>query len=131
MKHITSSYLYKDLLQYKGIRKPELLDILLLALALQIGSEVNYNELSRLIGVDRGTIEEYISLLEKTFVVFRLWPLSRNQRTEISKSRKIYFYDNGIRNAITGNFQPIEFRQDIGYLMGKFHHFRTYQKIRP
>ena len=116
LKQIAGSYLYKDILQYAGIRKPEILDKLLLALALQLGSEVNYNELSRTIGVDRATIEQYISLLEKAFVVFRVQPLSRNVRTEINTSRKIYFYDNGIRNTIIGNFKSLEFRQDTGAL---------------
>ncbi|WP_395051885.1 ATP-binding protein [Flavobacterium sp.] len=120
LKQISGSYLYKDLLQYQGIRKPEVLDKLLLALALQMGSEVNYNELSRTIGVDRATIENYISLLEKAFVVFRVAPLSRNNRNEINTSRKIYFYDNGIRNAIIGNFKSLEFRQDVGALWENF-----------
>jgi predicted AAA+ superfamily ATPase len=120
LKQISGSYLYKDILQYQGIRKPEVLDKLLLALALQLGSEVNYNELSRTIGVDRATVEQYISLLEKAFVVFRLSPLSRNVRNEMNTSRKIYFYDNGIRNAIIGNFKSIEFRQDIGALWENF-----------
>lgn len=120
LKQISGSYLYKDLLQYQGIRKPEVLDKLLLALALQMGSEVNYNELSRTIGVDRATIEQYISLLEKAFVVFRLAPLSRNIRNEMNTSRKIYFYDNGIRNAIIGNFKSLEFRQDVGALWENF-----------
>ena len=116
LKELAGSYLYKDLLQYKGIRKPEVLDKLLLALALQLGSEVNYNELSRTVGVDRATVEQYISLLEKAFVVFRVQPLARNIRNEINTSRKIYFYDNGIRNAIIGNFKPLEVRQDVGAL---------------
>jgi predicted AAA+ superfamily ATPase len=116
LKQIAGSYLYKDLLQYQGIRKPEVLDKLLLALALQIGSEVNFNELSRTVGVDRATVEQYISLLEKAFVIFRLHPLARNVRNEINTSRKIYFYDNGIRNTIIGNFKSLEFRQDAGAL---------------
>jgi uncharacterized protein len=120
VKQLAGSYLYKDLLQYQGIRKPEVLDKLLLALALQMGSEVNYNELSRTVGVDRATVEQYISLLEKAFVVFRLNPLSRNVRNEMNTSRKIYFYDNGIRNAIVGNFKSLEFRQDVGALWENF-----------
>lgn len=146
LKELTKSYLYKDLLQHKGIRKPELLDKILLALALQVGQEVNYNELASLVRADRSTVEEYISLLEKTFVVFRLLPLSRNVRNEISSSRKIYFYDNGIRNVIIGDFKPIEFRQDIGALwenfmvserikklkysgwLGRYYFWRTYQQ---
>jgi len=120
LKQIAGSYLYKDLLQYQGIRKPEVLDKLLLALALQMGSEVNYNELSRTIGIDRATVEQYISLLEKAYVVFRIAPLARNVRNEINTSRKIYFYDNGIRNAIIGNFKSLEFRTDVGALWENF-----------
>ncbi len=120
LKQISGSYLYKDLLQYQGIRKPEVLDKLLLALALQMGSEVNYNELSKTIGIDRATAEQYISLLEKAYVVFRVPPLSRNVRNEINTSRKIYFYDNGIRNAVIGNFKSLEFRQDVGELWENF-----------
>ena len=89
LKQIAGSYLYKDLLQYQGIRKPEVLDKLLLALALHMGSEVNYNELSRTVGVDRATVEQYISLLEKAYVVFRVAPLARNVRNEMNTSRKI------------------------------------------
>lgn len=120
LKELTGSYLYKDLLQYQGIRKPEVLDKLLLALALQLGSEVNYNELSRTLGVDRATVEQYISLLEKAFVIFRVAPLSRNVRTEINSSRKIYFYDNGVRNTIIGNFKDVALRTDIGALWENF-----------
>jgi predicted AAA+ superfamily ATPase len=120
LNQIAGSYLYKDLLQYQGIRKPEVLDKLLLALALQLGSEVNFNELSRTVGVDRGTVEQYIALLEKAFVVFRVNPLARNVRNEINTTRKIYFYDTGIRNAIIGNFKPLELRQDVGALWENF-----------
>ncbi|HMQ08631.1 MAG TPA: ATP-binding protein [Saprospiraceae bacterium] len=120
LKEIAGSYLYKDILQYKGIRKPEVLDHLLLALALQLGAEVNYNELSKTVGLDRATVEQYISLLEKAFVIFRVSPLSRNVRNEINTSRKIYFYDNGIRNSIIGNFKSLEFRQDVGALWENF-----------
>ena len=120
LRQLASSYLYKDILQFQGIRKPEFLDKLLLALALQMGNEVNYNELSKTVGVDRATVEQYISLLEKAFIVFRLSPLSRNIRSEMNTSRKIYFYDNGIRNTIIGNFQSLEFRQDVGALWENF-----------
>jgi len=113
---LSGSYLYKDLLQYKSIRKSDVLDKLLLALALQVGSEVNYNELAQTVGADRATIEQYITLLEKVFVIFRLNPLARNVRNEINTSRKIYFYDNGIRNAIIRNFKPVTLRQDVGAL---------------
>lgn len=120
LKELAGSYLYKDVLQYQSIRKPEVLDKLLLALALQLGSEVNYHELSRLVGIDRATVENYISLLEKAFIVFRLNPLARNVRNEINTSRKVYFYDNGIRNTIIGNFKALALRQDVGALWENF-----------
>ena len=120
LKELSSSYLYKDLLTFGGIRRPELLDKLLVALALQVGSEVSYNELSRLLQIDRATVESYIGLLEKAFIVFRLQPFSRNLRSEISSSRKIYFYDNGIRNAILADFKPLDLRGDVGALWENF-----------
>lgn len=120
LREISGSYLYKDLLMYQGIKKPEILDKLLRALALQIGNEVSYNELSRLIQVDKNTVQVYIDLLEKAFVIFRLQPLSRNLRNEISTSRKIYFYDTGIRNALISNFNPLVIRSDIGPLWENF-----------
>ncbi len=120
LKSLSSSYLYKDVLQYQEIRKPELLEKLLTALALQIGSEVSYNELANLLGVSKQTVANYIQLLEKSFVIFRLSPFSRNLRNELTKLRKIYFYDTGIRNAIINNFNPMEMRQDIGQLWENF-----------
>lgn len=120
IRQLSNSNLYKDLLNYKGIRNPELLEKLLKALALQLGSEVNYNELSQLLQVDRGTIESYIRLLEQSFVIFRLPAFSRNQRNEIKNSRKIYFYDNGIRNALISNFNTLSLRQDVGALWENF-----------
>lgn len=120
LRQITGSYLYKDLLNFQGIRKPDMLSKLLTALALQVGSEVSYNELSNTLRIDRATIEQYIGLLEQAFVVFRLPPFSRNLRNEISSSRKIYFYDNGIRNAIIGNFSPLALRNDKGVLWENF-----------
>ena len=113
---LTNNYLYKDLFAYKGIKKPELIQKLVRALALQLGSEVSYNELSNLLGVDRGTIETYINLLEKCFVIFRLDSFSRNLRNEIKKGKKVYFYDNGVRNAVLSNFAPLELRNDVGAL---------------
>lgn len=117
---ITSSYLYKDILMMGEIRKPELLDKLLQMLALQLGSEVSVNELSGSIGVSRETITKYIDLLEKSFVLFSLHSFSRNQRNELKKSRKIYFYDLGIRNSIIKNFNPLELRNDVGALWENF-----------
>lgn len=113
---IANNYLYKDLLSYNGIRKPEVLGRLLQALAMQIGEQVSYNELSRLLSIDRATVESYIDLLEKCFVIFTLPSYSGNLRTELRHNRKIYFYDNGIRNAIISNFAPINLRMDAGAL---------------
>lgn len=120
LRLLAGSYLYKDLLSFNGIRKPELPEKLLRALALQLGNEVSYNELANLLQVDKKTISIYIDLLEKAFVVFRLAPFSRNLRNEISSTRKIYFYDNGIRNALIGNFSPLSMRQDAGSLWENF-----------
>jgi len=117
---LSGSYLYQDVLQYGNIRKPELLEKLLTALALQLGAEVSYNELAQLLQVDRQTVEQYISLLEKAFIIFRLKPLSRNLRNEIGSSRKVYFYDNGIRNAILADFKQPSLRNDIGALWENF-----------
>jgi hypothetical protein len=117
---ISDSYLYKDLLILEQIKKPLLLEKILKALAFQIGSEVNYHELSQLIGADRGTIEKYIDLLEKTFVIFRLPAFNRNVRNELKKGKKIYFVDCGIRNAIINNFTPLQNRNDAGALWENF-----------
>ncbi|MEA3461604.1 MAG: ATP-binding protein [Bacteroidota bacterium] len=103
-------------LSFGTIKKPSLLDKLLKALALQIGSEVSYHELAQITGADKETVERYIDLLEKAFIIFRLNSLSRNLRNEIKKGKKIYFCDNGIRNAVIGNFQPFEMRTDKGAL---------------
>jgi len=113
---LTNNYLYKDLFSYKGLKKPDALQKLVRALALQLGSEVSYNELSNLLGVDKETVENYINLLEKCFVVFRLDSFSRNLRNEIKKGKKVYFYDNGIRNAVLSNFAPASLRNDMGAL---------------
>ncbi len=117
---LSGSYLYKDVFEFTGVRKPEILSQLLQALAYQIGAEVSYNELARMLGVDKNTISNYIDLLEKSFVVFRLMPLSRNLRNEITRNRKIYFFDNGIRNAVIEDFTPFDQRQDAGALWENF-----------
>ena len=116
LKLIADSYLYKDLFALDKLNKPQLLEKIVKALALQVGSEVNYNELSRLVGADVKTIEKYITLLEQAFVLFTLPALSRNVRNEIKKGRKIYFYDNGIINAVTNNFKMLRNRKDVGSL---------------
>ncbi|MFA6715921.1 MAG: ATP-binding protein [Victivallales bacterium] len=113
---LAGSYLYKDLLMLENIKKPQLLDKLIRAVALQIGSEVSTSELAKLTGADNKTVDKYIDLLEKSYVVFTLSAFSRNARKEIRKSRKIFFYDLGIRNAVLGNFVPVTSRTDIGGL---------------
>lgn len=120
LSFLSNSYLYKDILAFQQVKKPAILEKLLVALALQIGSEVKYNEIAQLIGSDPATIERYIDLLEKSYVVFRLQSLSRNMRNEIKKGRKIYFYDTGIRNSLIKNFNPISMRQDTGSLWENF-----------
>lgn len=120
LMNLTGSYLYKDILEMDGIRKPSVIEKLLVALALQIGGEVSYNELAQTVGTDSKTVEKYIDLLEKCFVVFRLKAFSRNLRNELRKSKKIYFYDNGVRNAILQNFAPLALRNDVGALWENF-----------
>jgi predicted AAA+ superfamily ATPase len=116
LKLLSDSFLYRDLLMLESIKKPEKLVKLLQALAYQIGQEVSYNEIGNLIGLDSKTVEAYVQLLEKSFVVFRLPSFSRNLRNELKASKKIYFYDNGIRNALISSFQLLEGRQDMGAL---------------
>lgn len=120
LTNLTGSYLYKDLLELEDIRRPALLEKLLVALALQMGSEVSYNELAQTVGMDSKTVEKYIDLLEKCFIVFRLQAFSRNLRNELKKSRKIFFYDNGVRNAVVQNFAPLALRADTGALWENF-----------
>ena len=120
LMNIAGSYLYKDLLALEDIRRPALLEKLLVALALQVGSEVSYNEIAQTVGSDSKTVEKYIDLLEKCYIVFRLGAFSRNLRTELKKSKKIYFYDNGIRNAVIQNFAPLSMRNDVGALWENF-----------
>ena len=117
---LANSYLYKDLLMLEQINKPQLLEKLLKALALQVGSEVSYQELGQTIGSDRKTVEKYIDLLEKAYVLFKLPAFNRNVRNEIKKGKKIYFYDCGIRNAIINEFRPFETRMDKGALWENF-----------
>lgn len=118
--NLTESYLYKDILALANIKKPELLDQLLKALAYQVTSEVSYNELSRLLGINKETVSNYINLLEKAFVVFKLPSYSRNLKNEIKTNQKIYFYDNGVRNAVIKAYNPITFRDDKGALWENF-----------
>ena len=114
--NLSGSYLYKDILALGDIRKPLQLEKLLIALSLQIGGEVSYHELAQTVQADSNTVERYIHLLEQCFIIFRLSAFSRNLRNEIKKGKKIYFYDNGVRNAILQNFSPLNLRQDVGAL---------------
>ena len=120
LKQLASSFLYQDVLALTGIKKPDVLDRLLKALALQLGNEVSYNELAGLLEIDKATVARYIDLLEKTFLIFRLNSFSTNQRNEIRNNRKIYFYDTGIRNIIINNLNPLSLRTDKGALWENF-----------
>jgi len=133
LKQLSDSYLYKDLLMIDQIKKPSALVKLLQALALQIGSQVSYHELAQICGLDGKTIEKYMMLLEQSYIIFRLTSFSRNQRNELKKSRKVYFFDNGIRNSLIANFEQIENRTDIGalwenYLVSERVKYLTYQQ---
>jgi len=120
LREITDSYLYKDVLIYGNLKKPDEIRNLLQAIAFQVGNEVSYRELGEITGLDPKTVERYIAILEKAFIIFRLGSFSRNLRNEIRAGRKIYFYDNGIRNALIGHLQPFTSRQDIGALWENF-----------
>jgi len=120
LKNLVNSYLYRDILAFSEIRRSDTLEKLLQALALQMGSEVNYAELAQTVGLNKLTVQRYIEILEKGYVLFRLNGFSRNVRTEIKRNRKIYFYDNGVRNMILGNFTPLDLRSDVGALWENF-----------
>ncbi|HHB52852.1 MAG TPA: ATP-binding protein [Saprospiraceae bacterium] len=120
LQNLTNDYLYKDILEWGKIKNATKINTILQALALQLGNEVSYNELSKIVGLDKETVEKYIDLLEKSFVIFRLKSFNRNIRKELRKSKKIYFYDNGIRNALIANFSPLSIRNDKGALWENF-----------
>lgn len=120
LRLLADSYLYKDILTLGDLNKPALLNKILKALALQVGSEISFNEIAQLVGSSSHTVERYIDLLEKSFVIFQLPSYSNNVRNEIRKGKKIYFYDNGIRNSVIGNFSPLHQRTDIGALWENF-----------
>jgi len=120
LKELADSYLYRDILSLDGINKPDKLVKLLQALAFQLGSQVSYNEVGQLVGLDSKTVERYIDILEKSYIIFRLGSFSRNLRNELKSSRKVYFWDMGIRNAVIGNFSQIESRTDTGALWENF-----------
>lgn len=120
LKELSESYLYRDVLSMDNIMKSDKLVKLVKALALQIGNQVSYNELSQIVGLDNKTVERYIDILEKSYIIFRLGTYSRNLRNELKMSRKIYFWDLGIRNAVIGNLAEVENRTDAGELWENF-----------
>jgi uncharacterized protein len=130
---LSSDYLFKDIFKFEQLRNPDLLRQLLKALALQLGSQVSFNELANLLRTSASTIERYLDLLEKTFVIYKLGSYSTNLRNEIKKSRKYYFTDNGIRNALINNFSDISGRTDMGalwenYCISEFRKIIEYQE---
>ncbi len=134
LANLSSSYLYKDVFALHDLRRPELVEKLLRALAFQVSSEVSYHELAQLVDSDRSTVERYIGILERAFVLFRLPNFSSNLRNEIKRSRKIYFWDNGIRNALISDYRPVELRDDIGklwenYIVSELFKKRDYLKL--
>lgn len=120
LNRISNNYLYKDLLKFQNLKSSEIIRKLLEALALQVGSEVSYTELGQLIGVSKQTVQSYVDILEKVFIIFKLGPFSRNLRKELGKLRKIYFYDLGIRNSLINNYNPLSLRNDTGALWENF-----------
>lgn len=125
LRDIVSSYLLKDILAVDGIKNSAKMQNLLRLVAYQVGSEVSFDELGKQLGMSKNTVERYLDLLEKVFVIYRMGAFSRNLRKEVTKSGKYYFVDNGIRNAIIGAFQPLELRTDAGalwenYIIGEF-----------
>lgn len=117
---LTEDYLYTDILDFERIKQSKKLRDLLTVLSLQIGQEVSYSELATALSIDRKTVERYIDLLEKTYVVFRLYAFSRNLRSEINRKVKIFFYDVGVRNTLINNFNPLDIRADSGFLFENY-----------
>lgn len=116
LKEIVSSYLYKDILELEGIRQSAKIGRLLQLIAFQIGKEVSYTELGTSLGMSKNTVDHYLDLLEKAFVIQRLGGFSRNLRNEVTKNSRYYFVDNGVRNALINNFNPVDLRNDVGEL---------------
>lgn len=128
LRELSSSYLYKDVFEFQDIKNSSVLTSLLKALALQLGSEVSYNELANTVGIDKKTVERYIDLLEKNYIIFRLPPYAKNKRRTISKMRKIYFYDLGVRNSIINNYNLPADRADTGALWENFMIIERFKK---
>jgi len=124
LRDIVNAYLLKDILSIEGLKNAGKMKDLLQLIAFQMGNEVSYDELGKQLGMSKNTVEKYLDLLSKVLIIYRLGAYSTNQRNEVSKAGKWYFYDNGIRNAMIGNFNPIALRQDVGalwesYLIGE------------
>lgn len=120
LDELVGSYLYKDILEMEGLRHPEKLVDLLRLLAFQIGSEVSLTELASNLAINRETVERYLDLLEKSFVIFKVSGFSRNLRKEVAKNNRYYFYDNGVRNSLIQNFNGLHLRNDVGQLWENF-----------
>lgn len=134
LQQLTNSYLYKDILEWNKIKKSDKIIKLLQALSFQVGNQVSYHELGQTVGLNSETVASYINLLEQSFVLFKLSSFSRNLRNELKKSHKIYFYDNGVRNALIANYNPINLRNDVGalwenYLISERIKYCAYNKI--
>ncbi|MBK8503546.1 MAG: ATP-binding protein [Saprospiraceae bacterium] len=125
LENIASNYLFKDMLLYGDLRRPDIILEILKLIAYQIGGELSLNEISNKTNTSVHTVKRYLDMLEKSFVIFSLNGFSRNLRKEIGKSKKYYFFDLGIRNALIRNFNPIDSRNDIGMLWGEFLHYRA------
>jgi len=117
---LCDAYLFKDIFKWQKLKNAEVVHKLLKAIALQLGNEVSYTEVGNLIGMDNETVGAYVERMEKAFVLFRLQAFARNLRNEIRKSRKVYFFDTGIRNAILGNYLPLDCREDVGHLFENY-----------
>jgi hypothetical protein len=120
LRELKTSYLYRDVFDFQGMKNADVFMNLVKAIAYQIGNEVSYTELANLLKVNRATVERYVHVLEQSFIIFRLPVFTRNKRRELSKLRKIYFYDVGIRNAVINNFNPLDKRDDFGALWENF-----------
>ncbi|MEK7517162.1 MAG: DUF4143 domain-containing protein, partial [Patescibacteria group bacterium] len=117
---IVESYLFKDILTFQRVKNSQAIKDLTKALAYQIGSEVNENELANRLNVDRKTVVSYLDILEKAYVIISAHPYSKNPRREIGKNYKVYFVDLGIRNSLIGDFNPLSLRSDAGFLWENF-----------
>jgi predicted AAA+ superfamily ATPase len=127
LQNMVNAYLLKDILSIEGIRSANKMIDLLRLVAFQSGNEVSYDELGKQLGMSKNTVEKYLDLLSKVFIVFRLGPFSKNLRKEVTKAGKWYFFDNGIRNALVSNFTPLVLRQDIGQL---WENYLIYERLK-